>query len=219
MTAVEGAPAAGRRRGGPPLTAVLGLLVAVTTLTGCSDGLAVSLSDPQTVTLAAAGQASATADGDPSEPASPEPTEASSSAPEPPETVTSSAATTSRRPAKWGGGTRVGTFGTRGTVVGDDGSGPQRRIAVGTCDLAHDVRTVTVTLDEGAVLVVHVTGPNLGELKLTAPGEPDRTVEYVGDATPVITLTPTRTEVSGALLVPPAGSKAPPVRLDASFDC
>ena len=214
MTA-EGAPF--RRRGGPPLAAVVGLLVAVTTLTGCSDGLAVSLSDPQTLTPTA-GPASSTADDEASGPAPAEPTGGSSSA-RATEPATSPTATTTRRAATWGGGTRVGTFGTRGTVVGDDGSGPQRRTVVGTCDLARDVRTVTVTLDEGATLVVHVTGPNLAELKLTAPGEPVRTVEYVGDATPVITLTPTRTEVTGALLVPPAGSKAPAVRLDASFDC
>lgn len=191
---------------------VVAALFGTAALTGCSDGLAVSLSDPQTVTArtTASADASPTAD-EPSTDPQPSPDAVS---PDQPSTRPVG------RPARaWGGGTRVGTFPTRGTVVGDDGSGRQKRVAVGTCDLAHDVRTVTVTLERDAVLVIDVTGPNVGSLTLKAPGDPVRTVEYVGDVTPVITLTPTRTEVRGALLVPPAGSAAPAVRLDASFDC
>lgn len=201
----------------------LGLVLAVAALTGCSDGLAVSLSDPQTVTPGASSAGPGTpTDAQASDPAAAETVadaqdaQTSDGGP-PPDGPTSPP--TGGEATTWGGGRRVGTFGTRGTVTGDDGTGRETRTVAGTCDLARDVRTVTVTLEPGAVLVVDVTGPNVGSLTLTVEGEPDRSVEYVGDVTPVITLTPTRTEVRGALLVPPAGSAAAPVRIDASFDC
>ncbi|WP_088285848.1 hypothetical protein [Kineosporia sp. A_224] len=203
---------------GPGRTAVRPLVLAAVLLAvlgsaGCSRELEVSMSDPQTVTATgtAAEPAAETSTDDATAPPSDEATVQEASAAASPTTRT-------KKPA-WGGGTRVGTYRTRGTVTGDDGTDRVIRSVTGTCELAHDVRTVTSTLEKGAVLVVHVTGPNVAEITLTVEGEPTRSVEYVGDATPVITLTPRRTEVRAALLVPPAGSDAPPVRVDASFDC
>lgn len=197
--------------------APVAVLVAVLGSAGCSRELEVSMSDPQTVT--AGPEATATA----AEPAGQTPTDDATVAPSEEPTVQEAAdaglPAPATKKAAWGGGTRVGTYRTRGTVTGDDGTDRVIRSVTGTCELAHDVRTVTATLEKGAVLVVHVTGPNVAEITLTVEGEPTRAVEYVGDATPVITLTPRRTEVRAALLVPPAGSDAPPVRVDASFDC
>jgi hypothetical protein len=202
-------------------------LLAATLCSGCSRDLEVSMSSPQTVTATAAGtdDAAPETSAEPSAESTAEPSDGTTgpdaATPEQPapEVTGSTSRAAGGKKAAWGGGTRVGTYPTRGTVTGDDGTDRQIRSVSGTCELAHDVRTATVTVQKGAVLVVHVTGPNVAEITLTVEGEPTRSVEYVGDATPVITLTPRRTEVRAALLVPPAGSTVPPVRIDASLDC
>lgn len=198
-----------------PRTVAVVTAVALLALAGCSRGLDVTMSEPEPLAPAASvTPAGDPASQDPADPqASDEPTDA-------PSDVPAEEPSASPEPAaRWGGGRKVGRSATRGTVVGDDGSGPEKRIVVGTCDAARDVRTVTAPLPGGGLLVVDVTSANLAKITLTAPGEPKRSVEYVGDATPVVTLTPQRTIVRSALLVPPAGSDAPPVRVDATFDC
>lgn len=120
----------------------------------------------------------------------------------------------------WGGGTRVGTFATRGTVRGrQEGEGDEVR-TTGTCDVARDVRTVSAPLEENAVLVVEVTGRRVASVTLTVRGGTRWRAEYVGaSAADVVTLTPTRTVVRDARLVRVSGPDAPAVTVDADFDC
>jgi hypothetical protein len=123
--------------------------------------------------------------------------------------------------AAWGGGSRVGTFTTRGTVTGDVGDGRRSRTVSGTCDVASDVRTVAAEVSGLGRIVVDVTGSSVASVTVQEVGGPTRVAEYLGEdeVLAVVTLTPTTTRVRGALLVPPTGSDAPAMRVDATFDC
>ena len=88
--------------------------------------------------------------------------------------------------------------------------------------MAGDVRTVTAKVDRTATLVIDVTGSGVADLTFRGTNGVTWKAEFIGDVevAKVITLTPTRTQVHGAVLRPTgSGSGEPDVTLGADFDC
>jgi hypothetical protein len=193
----------GRREGGRAALALLPALALL--LVGCAGSASVTIG-PE---VSAAGPTGAGTGATPSGTGSP--SGAGRTASSPARTSSSSA---------WGGGTRVGSYRTTGTVHGVQGGASDSIRVAGTCDLARDVRTVTAKLDPTTTLVIDVTGRNVASVAVTVRGGTTWLAEYVGSgADDVVTLTRSRTVVEGARLVRTTGPAAAPVTVDADFDC
>lgn len=134
----------------------------------------------------------------------------------------SRSATSTPAAGGWGGGTRSGSYPTTGTVTGvpaqgdPNGAGP----VSGSCDVNHDVRTVTAPLDAATTLVIDVTGPSAATITVRVSGGTTWRGSWTGaTARSVVQLAPRRTTVGRAQLARVSGPAASPLVVTADFDC
>jgi hypothetical protein len=128
-------------------------------------------------------------------------------------------------PAGWGGGHRVGTFPTSGSVHLVGRTSNVQSTVSGSCHAASDVRTVTSVISPGITLVIDVTSARLATITLDHGDSGTWQVRYIGDATRAIFVSAEGVRVSGAVLPRIKGTSSDPnggsdtVTVDADFDC
>lgn len=114
----------------------------------------------------------------------------------------------------WGGGDRIGTFGSEGTAALTGAVSWSGAVTDASCDATNDIRVLQADLPAGRTLKVDVTTQDIATITLST----ERgvwTADWVSGADQVITLTAGTTVVRQARLSGGGGT----VILDAEFDC
>lgn len=115
---------------------------------------------------------------------------------------------------RWGGGNRIGDFGSVGTATLTGAVAWSGKVTEASCDATNDIRVVEADLTSGRTLTVDVTTRDVATITLRT-GQGVWTADWVNGADDAIALTPTATLVRQARLTGSGGT----VVLDAEFDC